>query len=76
MVARSENAARRQRDHFGEPKKLLPNFDGKLTGTWQEAQHIAEKERGISSAATYDKRVSQEKAADTSVSVTVPAKPE
>lgn len=69
MQARSEAAGRRQRDHFGEAKKLIPNYDGKLTGTWQEAQHLAEKERGTPSAATYDKRVAEEKGTDTKIVV-------
>lgn len=71
MQQRSENAARRQRDHVGEGKKLIPNYEGKETGTWQEAQHLAEKERGIPSAASYDKLVTKEKSGDTSITVPV-----
>lgn len=67
MAERSEAAGRRQRDHFGPPKKLIPNYDGKMTGTWQEAQYLAEKERGTPSAATYDKRVAEEKGTDTKI---------
>lgn len=67
MQQRSENAARRQRDHVGEGKKLVPNYDGKETGTWQEAQYLAQKERGTPSAATYDKRVAEEKGQSTKI---------
>lgn len=67
MQQRSEAASKRQRDRYGEPKKLIPNYDGKLTGTWAEAQHLAEKERGPQAAATYDKRVAEEKASSTKI---------
>lgn len=58
----SEDAARRSRDRYGErPNQLVPNYDGKETGTWAEAQYLAGKERGQESAATYQKRVNVEK---------------
>ena len=64
----SEDAKRRQVDRFGkEPNKLVPNFEGKETGTWQEAQFQAQKERGGQSAATFEKRVSEEKSKDTKI---------
>jgi hypothetical protein len=68
-AAASAAAARRQRDRYGEPKKAIPNFNGKLTGTWQEAQFQALKERGTESATTYNNKVLEEKAADTTVKV-------
>jgi hypothetical protein len=62
----SEDAARRSRDRYGkEPNKLVPNFQGKETGTWAEAQFQAGKERGDASAATFDKRVTEEKTVKT-----------
>lgn len=64
----SEDAKRRQVDRFGkEPNKLVPNFEGKETGTWQEAQFQAQKERGEQSAATFEKRVTEEKGASTKI---------
>jgi hypothetical protein len=69
-AAASAAAGRRQRDRYGEPKKLMPNYDGKPTGTWQEAQFQAQRERGPESAATYNDHVRQEKAADKTVKVT------
>lgn len=60
----SEAAASRSRDRYGkEPNKLVPNFDGNETETWREAQSMAQKERGVASAATFDSRVAAEKVA-------------
>lgn len=70
MQKRSEDAGRRQKERFGENVgKLVPNFDGKETGTWQEAQFQAQKERGEQSAATFEKRVTEEKSKDTKIVV-------
>lgn len=68
MQKRSEDAKRRQVDRFGaEPNKLVPNYDGKETGTWAEAQFQAQKERGKESAATYEPKVKEEKSKETKI---------
>ncbi len=59
---RYEDLGRKQRDRYGKPRELVPNYDGKETGTWREAQYQAGKERGSESAATYTDRVADEKA--------------
>ena len=60
----SEDAARRQRDRFGEMKGAVPNYNGKDTGTWQEAQFQALKDKGAESAATFNQKVAEEKKGD------------
>jgi hypothetical protein len=57
----SEDAGRRQRERFGEVKGAVPNYNGKETGTWQEAQFQALKDKGSESAATFNDKVSAEK---------------
>ncbi len=60
----SEQAGKRQVERYGKnPNQLVPNFQGKETGTWAEAQYQAERERGKESAATYAGKVTEEKAA-------------
>jgi predicted nucleic acid-binding Zn ribbon protein len=58
----SEDAGRRQREHYGNSPKLVPNYGGKETGTWREAQNQALIDRGEKSAATYDSMVKAEQA--------------
>lgn len=65
----SAAASRRQRDHYGEPKGVVPNYGGKETENWREAQSLAMRERGMESAATYNDKVQQEIAADTTIKV-------
>jgi hypothetical protein len=67
MKARSEAAARRQRDRYGETKRAVPNFDGKITESWAEAQSIALKEKGAESAATFNNKIKEEKSKDKSI---------
>ena len=57
----SEAAGRRQRDRFGEMKGAVPNYNGKETGTWAEAQFQALKDKGVESAATFNDKVKSEK---------------
>jgi hypothetical protein len=57
----NEKMKKRQRDRYGEPKQLNPNFGGKVTESWAEAQSIALQEKGNESAATYDNKVKSEK---------------
>lgn len=54
---------KRQYDRYGDVKKgAVPNYNGKDTGTWQEAQFQAMKDKGAESAATFNQKVAQEKA--------------
>ena len=57
----SEAAAKRQRDRFGDTNKLVPNYNGKETESWREAQSEAVKERGAEAAASYTDKVVSEK---------------
>ena len=57
----SEAAAKRQRDRYGDFNKLVPNYNGKETESWREAQNEAVKERGVESANTYADKVAGEK---------------
>jgi len=57
----AEAASKRQRDRFGEDRSAIPNYNGQETGTWQEAQHQALKDKGAESAATYNAKVAEEK---------------
>jgi len=59
----SETMGKRQRDRYGEVKSAVPNYMGQETSSWAEARESALKERGAASAATYDAKVSEEKAA-------------
>lgn len=56
---RSQVMARRERDHVFK-NKLVPNYKGEETGTWREAQHVAQKEGGELSAVTYEPLVQKE----------------
>lgn len=66
---RSDEMKRRQRDRYGEPKKLIPNYKGQETGSWREAQSLAmsDKEsherRGVDSIAvgsTFNAKIAEE----------------
>lgn len=58
----SESASRRSRDRYDHIKRdSIPNFQGKETGTWREAQEFARKELGENSAKTYNSKVQDEK---------------
>jgi len=57
----AEAASLRQRDRYGAVGGAVPNFQGKDTGTWAEAQFQAMKEKGVESAATYNDKVKSEK---------------
>lgn len=66
----SEAAGRRQKDRFGHVRKdAVPNYQGKETGTWQDAQISALKDKGAESAATFNAKVSEERAADKRVKI-------
>lgn len=57
----SEKAKIRGRDRYGHIKRdAIPNFQGKETGTWREAQEHARKELGAASANTYSAKVKKE----------------
>lgn len=57
----SEKAKIRGRDRYGHVKRdAVPNFQGKETGTWREAQEHARKELGTASANTYNAKVKKE----------------
>lgn len=55
----SEAAAKRQQERYRTPS-LVPNFQGKETGSWRDAQTEALKEKGPGVAATYDTKVKAE----------------
>jgi len=58
----SENAKLRGKDRYGHIRRdAVPNFQGKETGTWREAQEHARKELGAASASTYNSKVQKEK---------------
>ena len=66
----SEAAKHRQEERFGHLRKdAIPNFNGQETGSWQEAQSQAMKEKGAESAATFNEKISKEKAADKSIKI-------
>ncbi len=59
----SEVMEKRQKDRYGHLRTdAIPNFNGKDTGTWQEAQFQALKENGAESASTFKQKVDSEKA--------------
>lgn len=55
----SEAAAKRQKERYKTPT-LVPNFNGKQTETWKEAQIEASKEAGPAVAASYNEKVKEE----------------
>lgn len=55
----SAKAAKRQRERYKNPS-LVPNFQGKETGTWRDAQTAALQEKGPEAAATYAGKVAKE----------------
>lgn len=61
----AEKMEKRQQERYGDaPKRgAVPNYNGKETGTWAEAQFQALKDKGAESAATFNDKVSQEKSA-------------
>lgn len=66
----SEAALRRQKERFGHLRKnAVPNYNGKETESWQEAQSEAMKDKGAESAATFNTKIQEEKAAYTKVKV-------
>ncbi len=69
MKARSEAAALRQRERYGETRGVVPNFNGQQTESWAEAQSIALKEKGSESASTFNGKIKEEKEKDKKVKV-------
>jgi hypothetical protein len=56
----SEAAGQRQRERYKNPS-LVPNYKGKETDTWDEAQQEALKDKGPESASTYDELLASTK---------------
>ena len=56
----SEDAAKRQRDRYGEMKGAVPNFNGQECESWREAQSVAIKEKGLEVAKTFDSKIAEE----------------
>jgi hypothetical protein len=54
-------AERRQNERYGPVKSTLPNYQGKETGSWEEAQRLAKHDKGNAVAVTYDPLVSAER---------------
>lgn len=56
----SEDAAKRQRDRYGEVKGAVPNYKGQECESWREAQSEAVKEKGIEVAKTFESKIAEE----------------
>ena len=60
-ASQSEKMEKRQKDRYGHLKRdAIPNYGGKETETWREAQFQAMKEKGAESAATFNDKVKEE----------------
>ena len=60
---RDQEMQKRQKDRYGHLRHdAIPNYNGKDTGTWAEAQFQALKDKGAESAATFVPKVKKEKA--------------
>ena len=57
----SELMAKRQRDRYGEPKKVIPNYKGEETGTWEEAKSQAISDKGLEVVPAYDAKIAEVK---------------
>ena len=58
----SQDAARRQRDRYGETKGAVPNYQGQEYESWREAQSVAIKDKGLEVAPTFDSKIKEESA--------------
>lgn len=64
---RDQTMKRRQKDRYGAPKELVPNYQGQVTESWREASNLAihDKDKDISdrlqTSKTYESRVKKEK---------------
>jgi hypothetical protein len=59
-AASSAAAGKRQKERYKNPS-LVPNYLGRETGTWAEAQQEAAKDKGQESAATYSALINKTK---------------
>lgn len=66
---RDEEMKRRQFERYGNAPTIIPNYGGKDTGTWAEAQFQAMKDKGAESAATFNERVSVERESETKIKI-------
>jgi hypothetical protein len=58
----NEKAKRRQKDRYGHLNRdAIPNYLGRETSSWREAQSEAKKDRGEASARTYESKIKQSK---------------
>ena len=58
----NEKAKRRQKDRYGHLRRdAVPNYLGRETSSWREAQSEARKDRGEKSAMTYEPKIKQSK---------------
>jgi predicted nucleic acid-binding Zn ribbon protein len=58
---RSVEMEKRQRDRYGHiNRNCLPNYQGKQTESWREAQSIAEKDRGKEAGSSFTEFVKKE----------------
>ena len=60
-IKRNEEMKKRQFDRYGPPVEVIPNYQGKETGTWAEAQYQAQKEKGLEHGSTFVPRVKAER---------------
>lgn len=56
----SADAARRQKERYGDAPTLVPNYKGQETESWKEAQIEAIKNDGPEKAASYNTQVATE----------------
>ena len=60
MRARSEAAAKRQRDRYGEAPTAIPNYKGDIAPSWADARSEALIQGGSEQAATYNHMIEKE----------------
>ena len=60
MRARSEAAAKRQRDRYGEAPRAIPNYKGDIAPSWADARSEALIQGGSDQAASYNALVKEE----------------
>ena|ERR1700690_2249338 len=60
MQARSDAAAKRQRERYGEAPTAIPNYKGDIAPSWADARSEALIQGGSEQAATYTPKVIEE----------------
>jgi hypothetical protein len=60
MQARSEAAAKRQRERYGDAPTAIPNYKGDIAPSWADARSEALIQGGSEQASTYNAAVKEE----------------